>query len=303
MTAGHDPALFLLALDHRQSLRDKLLGIDGTPTATQLEGIRDVKRLIFEGAEAAVRHGADPDSVGLLVDEEYGAYVLEPARAAGMKVAVPVEKSGRDELEFEHGDRFGEHLSAVDPDFAKVLVRLNPEGDRDANQRQLGRLVRLSDWLASHDRPLLFELLVPPEPAQLDAVDGSRDRYDRELRPGLMVEAIERIQDAGVQVAVWKIEGLENRADCERIAAQTRRGGRNDVVCVLLGRGADPDRVDHWLRQAAPVEGFVGFAIGRSIWWEPIRAYLEGAMERQQVADAIATNYLRFVAVFEEARV
>ena len=59
------------------------------------------------------------------------------------------------------------------------------------------------------------------------------------------------------------------------LAEQTRKGeGRENVKCVLLGRGASDDKVDHWLRQAAPVDGFVGFAIGRSIWWDALKGWL-----------------------------
>ncbi len=86
------------------------------------------------------------------------------------------------------------------------------------------------------------------------------------------------------------------------MAEQTGTGeGREGVVCVLLGRGASDEKVDHWLRQAAPVEGFVGFAIGRSIWGEPLTGYIDGSLEREAATEEIAANYLRFVKVYEDA--
>jgi 5-dehydro-2-deoxygluconokinase len=117
-----------------------------------------------------------------------------------------------------------------------------------------------------------------------------------------MRRAIAEIQDAGVAVDVWKIEGVDERSDCEMLVAQARRGGRDGVTCVVLGRGADDAKVDHWLTQAAPVDGFVGFAIGRSIWWDPLKAYVDGKIERSAGARKIAENYLRFVAVYERAK-
>jgi myo-inositol catabolism protein IolC len=69
---------------------------------------------------------------------------------------------------------------------------------------------------------------------------------------------------------------------------------------VLLGRGASDDKVDHWLRVAAPVDGFVGFAIGRSIWWDALKGFLDGSLERDAAAQQIADNYLRFIRVYEE---
>jgi myo-inositol catabolism protein IolC len=151
-----------------------------------------------------------------------------------------------------------------------VLVRYNPDDpDTEMNARQLGRLKRLADWLHENDRKFLFELLVPATDAQLEQAGGDSDRYDAELRPELMRRAIEDIQNYGIEVDIWKIEGVDERSDAETLAQQTRVGGRDGVVCVLLGRGASDEKVDHWLTQAAPVEGFVGFAIGRSIWATP----------------------------------
>ena len=132
-------------------------------------------------------------------------------------------------------------------------------------------------------------------------MDGDSDRYDAELRPELMRRAIAELQDAGVEADIWKIEGVDERADCELIAAQCRAGGRDGVVCVVLGRGADNDKVDHWLRQAAPVEGYVGFAIGRSIWGEPLEGFIDGSLSREDAAAQVADNYLRFVEVYTSA--
>jgi 5-dehydro-2-deoxygluconokinase len=245
------------------------------------------------------------DTLGVLVDEQFGAPKNIPgeAKERGLKLAMPVEKSGQDTFDFEYGEDFGEHILKFDPDFSKVLVRYNPEADADANREQLGKLKRLADWLHENDRKFLFELLVPAEPHQLEAVGGDTDRYDAELRPELMRRAIEEIQDYGVEVDIWKIEGVDARTDAEILAKQTRTGGgRENVVCVLLGRGASDAKVEHWLREAAPVEGFVGFAIGRSIWWDALKGFLDQSLTREAAQDEIASKYLRFIKVYEEAQ-
>ena len=302
MALGYDGKLYILAFDHRGSFQKKMFGIEGDPTPEQTETIADAKRLIFEGMEQAVERGVDPSATGVLVDEQFGSDIPGRARNEGLKLSMPAEKSGVDEYDFEYGEDFGAHIEQYDPDFVKVLVRLNPEGEADMNQRQMSRLKELADWLHEHDRKFLFELLVPAEQAQLDAVGGDSDRYDRELRPELMRRAIEMLQDFGVEVDIWKIEGVDERADADRLAEQTRKGeGREGVVCVLLGRGASDEKVEHWLRQAAPVEGFVGFAIGRSIWWDALKGYLSGDLDRRGAAEKIADNYLHFVQVYDEA--
>jgi len=302
MALGYDGKLYILAFDRRGSFQKKMFGIDGDPTPEETERIADAKRLIFEGMEIAVQRGVDAESSGVLVDEQFGSDIPTRAKEEGLRLAMPVEKSGQDEFDFQYGAEFGDHIDKFDVDFAKVLVRYNPEGDAEMNERQLGRLKELGDWLHAHDRKFLFELLVPAEPAQLESVGGDTDRYDAELRPALMKRAITEIQDYGVDVDIWKIEGVDAREDAEMLAEQTRAGeGREGVVCVLLGRGASDDKVDHWLRKAAPVEGFVGFAIGRSIWWDALKGFLGGDLDRAAASEKVADKYLHFVNVYDDA--
>ena len=300
MTAGYDQKLYILAFDHRGSFQKKFFGIEGEPDPEQTAIIADAKHLIFEGMLRAVSAGADPGSAGVLVDEQFGSSVPQQARERGLKLAMPTERSGQDYFDFQYED-FGAHIERFDPDFTKVLVRYNPDADADANREQLGKLRQLSDWLKKHERKFLFELLVPAEDVQLEAAGGDSERYDAELRPELMRRAIEEIQVAGIEVDVWKIEGVDQRSDCEMLVTQARADGRDGVACVVLGRGADAAKVDHWLAQAAPVPGFVGFAIGRSIWWDPLKAYVDGKIERAAGARKIAENYVHFVKVYEAA--
>jgi myo-inositol catabolism protein IolC len=302
MALGYDGKLYILAFDHRGSFQKKMFGIEGDPTPEETKTITDAKRLIFEGMELAVERGVDAAATGVLIDEQFGGDVPGLANEHGLRLAMPVEKSGLDEFDFEYGADFGGHIESFDPHFSKVLVRYNPDGDAELNRRQLGRLKELADWLHERDRKFLFELLVPAEPGQLEAVGGDSERYDAELRPELMRRAIEDIQDFGIEVDIWKIEGVDAREDAEMLARQTRTGaGRENVVCVLLGRGASEAKVDHWLQQAAPVDGFVGFAIGRSIWWDALKGFLGGDLERRAAAEQVADNYLRFVRVYDDA--
>ena len=240
----------------------------------------------------------------MLVDEQFGGDIPQSARGEGLTLAMPVEKSGQNEFDFEYGDDFGAHIEKFDPDFSKVLVRYNPDDDPELNERQLQRLKRLADWLHEHDRKFLFELLVPATDAQLAQLEGETDRYDAELRPELMRRTIEEIQNYGIEVDVWKIEGVDERSDAEMLAQQTRSGeGREHVACVLLGRGASTAKVEQWLEAAAPVEGFIGFAIGRSIWWDALKGFLDKSLEREAAASQIADNYLHFVKVYEGEKV
>jgi myo-inositol catabolism protein IolC len=302
MPLGYDAKLYILAFDHRGSFQKKMFGIAGDPTPEETATIVDAKHLIFEGMLQAVTRGVHPDATGVLVDEQFGGEIPIQARDHGLRLAMPAEKSGQDEFDFEYGDDFAAHIEAHNPDLVKVLVRYNTGDDPEMNARQLSRLKRLADWLHEHDRKFLFELLVPATPEQLASVDGSGDRYDAEVRPEEMRKTIEAIQDYGIEVDIWKIEGVDAQSDADMLARQARKGlGREHVTCVLLGRGASTEKVEEWLRAAAPVEGFIGFAIGRSIWWDALRGYLDKTLSREQAATLVADNYQHFVKVYDGA--
>jgi myo-inositol catabolism protein IolC len=298
-----DNNLFMLAFDQRGSFTSGLFDIKGTPTPEETALIADAKRVIFEGLNLAVVDGVPIASVGLLVDEQFGAEVARTASAIGYTLAMPVEKSGQSEFDFEYGVDFGRHIEAFDPAYAKVLVRYNPDGDSAMNLRQLTRLAELSIWLRQHDRRLLFELLVPAEPAQLAKVGGDCDLYDLEMRPELTVRAIAEAQAAGVEPEIWKVEGLDRREDYRRVAEKARAAGRDRVTCIILGRGASEAKLEDWLQQEAGVPGFVGFAIGRSIWQRPLGEWLAERLDRAGASRMIANNYLRMIEIYLAASV
>jgi len=298
MALGYDKPLYILAFDHRGSFQKKFFGVSGEPDEEETARISDAKRVIYEGARRALDEGVEADAAGVLVDEQFGAAIARDARAAGFRLAMPVEKSGQEEFDFQYGDEFGAHIETFDPNFSKVLVRYNTEGDQAMNERQAGRLKRLGEWLHEHERLFLFELLVPATPDQIQAAGGDEQPWDSEERPKLMKVAIEELQQAGVEPDIWKIEGIDRREDCEMISATTRRDGRDGVACVVLGRGADDAAVDHWLEMGSGVPGYIGFAIGRSIWWDPLKGFVDGNLGREEAAKQIAANYRRFIDVY-----
>ncbi|OWT60071.1 2-deoxy-5-keto-D-gluconate 6-phosphate aldolase domain-containing protein [Candidimonas nitroreducens] len=301
MNPGYDKPLYLLPFDHRHSYVSGMFGFQPPLSARQHTEVADSKRLIYDGFREALSEGVSIDRAGILVDEEFGAPVLADARASGCVTAVSVEKSGSDEFFFEYGNAFMEHIAAIAPTFAKVLVRYNPEDDEQLNRRQADRLRSLSVACRDAGQRLMFELLVPANAAQLQRCGGDRDAYDRELRPALMCRAIRALQDEDVEPDVWKIEGLDSRADCEELVGTARRGGRRGVGCIVLGRGADEQRVMAWLRTAAAVPGFIGFAVGRTTFWDAVADERKGRATRAEAAGRIAQRYIEWVRIFEQA--
>ena len=302
MKPGYDRPLYLLPFDHRHSYITGMFHFEPPLTREQNDAVADSKRLVYEGFEQAAGAGVSRDAAGILVDEEFGTPILRDARQRGYVTAVSTEKSGANEFEFEYGPDFADHIEAVDPTFAKALVRYNPQGQRALNQRQEERLKQLSDACRRNQRRFMFVLLVPATEPQLKRVGGDRDAYDHQLRPALVIEAMRALQDAGVEPDVWKIEGLARRADCERVVETARQGGRDTVGCIVLGRGADEARVRGWLATAASVTGFIGFAVGRTSFWDAVAGYRAHTLTRAQAAAKIAGRFREWVDVFEQAR-
>jgi len=302
-TLGFNQPLYVLPFDHRGSFETKMFGWHGDLTPEQTAEIAAAKRVIYDGFVAAVAAGVPKEKAAILVDEQFGAAILRDASAGGFMTACPAEKSGQDEFDFEYGEDFASHIEAMHPTFSKVLVRYNPGGDAQMNREQAARLKRLSDYLRSkNDIRFMFELLVPAEKAQLDELKGDKKAYDLELRPKLMVQAIEALQDAGVEPDVWKVEGLDRREDCEKIVVAAHRDGRDQVGCIILGRGENDQRVHEWLAVAASVKGFIGFAVGRTDFWEPLVGFRAKKITREAAVAEIARRYREFAGVFEKGR-
>jgi 5-dehydro-2-deoxygluconokinase len=294
--------LLILAFDHRASFIEKMFGIKGRqPTQEEKKQISEFKKMIFEGFKTALKKGVPKEIAGLLVDEEFGAEILREARKNGLTFAMPMEKSGQDEFDFEYGEKYPKHIDEFDPTLVKVLVRFNPEGDRIMNKRQLMRLRNLGNYLQSVRKPFLFELLVPATKEQLAKLADSKENYDRELRPKLMVRAIEEIQDAGVEPTIWKLEGVEKATDAMAVVRTVQRGGRKAGV-ITLGRGESREKVQEWLKVGARIPGIIGFAVGRTIFWEPLAEHKAEKISKSAAIEGVARNYADFAKLWINER-
>ena len=299
MTLGYTSPLYLLPFDHRHSYVTGMFQFTTPLTADEHDIVAQSKRVIYDGFRQALGEGVPSPRAGILVDEEFGASILRDAIERGYVTALSTEKSGSDEFDFEYGTRFAEHIESFGPTFAKVLVRYNPEDDAALNRRQTARLKELSDYCRAADQRFMFELLVPATMAQMDGVHGDKPTYDERIRPELMIQTIRTLQEAGVEPDIWKIEGLDRREDCERVVGMARRDGRGDVSCIVLGRGADETKVVSWLETAASVPGFIGFAVGRTTFWDAVADYQARRVTRHEAVHRVAHRYREWASIFE----
>lgn len=297
---GYSEDLYILAFDHRGTITKGILGVEGRePTQDEANKVSEMKQIIFDGFLKAKESGITGGDPAILVDETFGIEVQKKAKEMKIKFAAPVEKSGQKVFDFEYGDKFGEKINEIDADFVKILVRWNPDDEEGIRETQGSRIKELSDWLTENDKKFLLEFLVPATEEQLISVENDQARYDSEIRPKLAVKVVEEMRERGADPDIWKIEGLDTAEDCEKVAVAIKTGDRENVIAVVLGRGASDEKVNEWLRAGSSVEGYKGFAIGRSIFWNALKGFHEGDKSRDEAVDEIAKSYLGFLSVYQ----
>jgi len=303
---GFDSPLYILSFDQRRSP----LGVavpEEMLTPEQMGAIESAKSqialakyIIYDGFRAAVTAGVPQSKAGVLVDERFGADILRDAVACGYHTAYPVEKVRHDEFDFEYGKDFSKHIEDFQPTFCHAQVRYSPRGDR--NRRQSDRLKILSDYLHGTGRRRTFfmlELLVPAEKVQLARIDESRSTSESEIRPQLIIQAVHELQGAGVEPDVWQIAGINCRDDYKKLIVAVRCDGREKVGCIIGDGGHDEKSIREALITGASVPGIVGFAVGPSLFAEPLTQWGTRRTAHKTAATEIAQRYKALVTIFE----
>lgn len=270
---GYNKNLYILPFDHRSSLA-KMFGFDiNNLNSSQKETITHAKEIIYEGFKKAVSESVSKEYAAILVEEEYGDRILKDAINQGYTVILTVEKSGTQEFSFEYGDDFGKHIEKYKPTLAKALIRYKPNADYD-------KLRTLSDYCHNRGYKFLLEVLTP-------------NKTEKEA-----LEAIKEFQSAGIEPDVWKLEGMENEKEYQNIVSQAQSGNRQNVKVVILGRGANQETVEKWITVGAKVKGIIGFAVGRTVFWNPLKEYKDGKITEKQAVEMISNKYIYFYNLF-----
>jgi 5-dehydro-2-deoxygluconokinase len=280
--------LYILPFDHRSNFR-KFFGEDA-------EKIKDYKHLIYEGILWAITHGAPKEAVGVLVDEEYGSKILTEAKTDGLRRILTLEKSGVPELELEGGNKFAERLDKWNPEYGKVLISYSPNDNSAKNFRVKEKLKMVSEACATRNIKFLLEVLVIKTEADSDV---SAEAFETHLRPELIRTTIREFYAEGIEPQIWKIEGIDDPIELSEVALVVQSGNRLDRGLVILGRDENKERVENWLRVGATVRGVVGFAVGRTIFKEPLLKHDNQEATRAETVAEIGRRYLEYIKIFE----
>ncbi|MFA5945591.1 MAG: DUF2090 domain-containing protein [Patescibacteria group bacterium] len=267
--------LFILPFDHRSGLAKEIFGKKYPLKGKDVEVARDLKMIVWEAVQQTLAEAEKAGTPGILVDEDLGAQVIEEAKAKGVVHIVSTEKSGSD-LEFIHGDDFGQALLEVKPTYAKVLVHYNV-GEEAVNEPQREKLKRLADFCSSSNIPLMLEVLTKATPTD----------------PAPVIASLRELIEHGIIPAIWKLEGFSSVESWHKLAEAT------DVPIIMLGRGESASAVESWTKAAAQSGVVSGFAIGRTIFLDALKRFHNEEISRETAVKEIAKNYLHFIDVWK----
>lgn len=295
---GYKKNLFILPFDHRSSFA-KLFGFTNAQLSPEEKKIIiSAKEIIFMAFEKALSEGISKEQAAILIDEEYGDKIIHDAINKDYNVILTTEKSGQKEFTFEYGDDFGKHIEKYKPRFVKALIHYNPNDDPLSKMRQQQKLGILSNYCHQNSYKFLLEVLVSPTEQQLRDINSNLERYEIEMRPNLTAKTIEELQNANVEPDIWKIEGMESQDSYKIVAIQAQKDGRDNVGIVILGRAENKEKVDNWIKIGSKTKGIIGFAVGRTVFWEPLTQYKNGNMDKDITIGNISNNFVHFYNIF-----
>ena len=295
---GYKKNLFILPFDHRSSFIELFGFTNPDLSYGEKEIITKAKEIIYAAFKNAVEQEIPKEQAVILIDEEYGDKIIRDAISQGYNVILTTEKSGQKEFTFEYEDNFAKHIEKYKPLFVKALIHYNPNDDPLSKMRQQQKLEILSNYCHENSYKFLLEVLVSPTDSQLKEVNGNKDLYDSNIRPNLTVKVMEELQNVNVEPDIWKLEGMENEDSYKIISLQARKGERNNVGIVILGRSENQEKVEKWIKSGNKIKGIVGFAVGRTLFWKPLIDYKNGKIGKEEIIKIICNNFLHFYHIF-----
>ena len=277
--------VYMFAADHRWQWEEYF-----DAHAVPRDRIPHVKRLAFDGFMLARERSAAVREFGaLLVDELYAADVIADALKAGVTVGTPAEKPGAVPLAWS-ADPFSAALTGA---FVKVLVRYRPDDEADVQAGQWAKLDALQAWCRGAGKPLVIEVIVA-------RTHEPEDEFEASGRPAMLAGYIAESYRRGLTPEFWKIEGslTPQAARIVDTAIAVHPSSRQ----IILGKAANLETIDRWFAACAASATASGFAIGRTVYWEPAGAFLNGTKTRDEAAAVICSNYLQLVDAWERSR-
>jgi 5-dehydro-2-deoxygluconokinase len=278
--------LFIFAFDHRGQLVEL-----AQKAGRDLNSIGQLKQLFIRAVERVetdlIKRGI-PADVGLLADQRFAQDSLNAATGRGWWVARPVEMQGSRPLAFEHGRSVGSNLMSWPKEqIIKCLVQYHPDDEPLLRLEQEAQIKGLYDAAQISGHELLLEIIPPKDHPS--------------TYPDVMLRSLKRLYNLGIYPAWWKIEAQTAQV-WEQLDALIQE---RDPYCrgvVLLGLNAPAQDLADGFKQASKSTTCRGFAVGRTIFNEPSRAWLEGEIDDAGLIARVQANFCFLIESWRDAR-
>ena len=275
--------LHIFAFDHRSQFYD-LACACGAEEAR----LPRLKRLLVDAVATVERELNLAHRVGVLIDQRYGQDALNAATGRGWWIGRPVETPGSHPLEFEYGRSIGSQLVQWPREHVvKCLVQFDPDGDAESRLEQETQLRTLYDAVKQSGHELLLEVIPP---ASTNDTQGER-----------VLRAMKRVYNLGIRPEWWKLKPLPAK-DWTAIDALL---AERDPYCrgvVLLGLNAPFAELAEGFAAAAQSASCRGFAVGRSLFLEPSRAWLSNEIDDDTLVERASQQFAKLIALWQQSR-
>ncbi|MGX9418710.1 bifunctional 5-dehydro-2-deoxygluconokinase/5-dehydro-2-deoxyphosphogluconate aldolase [Vibrio sp. WJH972] len=268
------PELCVLAFDHRSQFVDMAEGC-----GADLAQIPKLKDLIFKANQEVAQEHDLVGKSGILCDSRFGQSVLNDATGSACWIARPIELPGSRPLQLEHGNIGSQLITWPIEHVVKCLVFCHPEDDLDMQTKQDKTIKEVYEACCLSGHELLLEVILPKESVHND------EHY---------VQLLARFYTLGIKPDWWKLPPL-NDISWAQISALIEANDKHCRGIVLLGLDAPVDELKAGFKAASTCEWVKGFAVGRTIFSQPSKAWLAHEIDDQTLVDQIKQNYLSII--------
>ena len=266
------------AFDHRMQLEE-------------MEGYTRAKGSAFKNLclDAALRVQDGRSGYGILCDNRIGRSALHRATGTGLWIGRPTEWPGSRPIEFEPdlGDDLGGFREWASENVVKLLVFCHPDDTPQTRALQEQRVKHLYTSARRNNLEFLLEVI----PSKIGAVDDTTT-----------ATLIQQFYDAGIYPDWWKLEPFKTDAAWRNAVDAIERHDPHTRGIVVLGLDAPEAELAASFALAAKQPLVKGFAVGRTIFGQAARDWMQGKITDDAAVETMVGNFSRLCEIWDAAR-
>lgn len=276
------PELCVFAFDHRKQLVDMAneAGVDATR-------LPELKQLLLRAAQEAATEAELDHRSGILADTTFGQSTLNAITGKGWWIGRPIEMPGSRPLRLEHGNIGSQLVDWPQEHVVKCLVFYHPHDSADLRKEQDELILDVWKGCNKTGHELLLEVILP------ETNPDKKESY--------YLDMLSHFYSLGVQPDWWKLPPLSLES-WQAISGLIEQQDPHCRGILILGLDAPEEKLKAGFAAAAQAPWVKGFAVGRTIFGQPSRQWLQGELNDEALIAEVKGNYLRLIDYWREVR-